>query len=87
MSRIICIVCCTDNGVDVAGEAAATAVAVQAADDEEMSNSDDDEEMDLFGDLTPEEQAAADEKKRVSLGFYILQNWAPACVPSCPMQL
>ncbi|KAK9861832.1 hypothetical protein WJX84_009495 [Apatococcus fuscideae] len=47
------------------GEAAATAVAVQAAGDDDMSNSDDDEEMDLFGDLTPEEQAAADEKKRV----------------------
>ena len=51
--------------VACAGEAAATAVAVQAAGDDDMSNSDDDEEMDLFGDLTPEEQAAADEKKRV----------------------
>lgn len=49
------------------GEAAATAVAVQSAEDDEvLSNSDDDdEELDLFGDLSPEEQAAADEKKRV----------------------
>ena len=41
-------------------------MAVQSAEDDEvLSNSDDDEELDLFGDLSPEEQAAADEKKRV----------------------
>ena len=36
-----------------------------AAADDDLSDSDDDEDLDLFGDLTPEEQAAADEKKRI----------------------
>ncbi len=44
---------------------AAPAKAAAAADDDDISDSDDDEDLDLFGDLTPEEQAAADEKKRI----------------------
>jgi len=45
--------------------AKAPAVAVEK-DDDEISNSDDsDEELDLFGEMTPEEQKAADEKKKV----------------------
>ena len=42
----------------------APAKAAAAADDD-LSDSDDDEDLDLFGDLTPEEQAAADEKKKI----------------------
>ena len=36
-----------------------------AADDDDDDDSDDDDDIDLFGELTPEEQAAQDEKKRV----------------------
>ena len=48
-------------------------MAVQSAEvDEEVmdvddDDDDDDEDLDLFGDLSPEEQAAADEKKRVCM--------------------
>lgn len=45
--------------------AAARAPAKAAELDDDISDSDDDEDLDLFGDLTPEEQAAADEKKRI----------------------
>ncbi|KAK9824330.1 hypothetical protein WJX72_009502 [[Myrmecia] bisecta] len=44
--------------------APAKPAAKPAADDED-SNSDDDDDLDLFGEMTPEEQAAADEKKKV----------------------
>lgn len=47
----------------MAPTAAAPAKAAEPIDD--ISDSDDDEDLDLFGDLTPEEQAAADEKKRI----------------------
>lgn len=47
------------------GAAAGAAAAAIAADDDDDDddNSDDDDEMDFFGEMTPEEQKAADEKK------------------------
>lgn len=36
-----------------------------AADDDSDDDSDDDEDLDLFGEMTPEEQKAAEEKKRI----------------------
>ncbi len=58
------------EGVKIAGvsggaaPAAAPAAKAAAADDDDDDS--DDEDLDLFGELTPEEQAAADEKKRVA---------------------
>ena len=43
--------------------AAPAATAKEEEDDD--SDDDDDEDLDLFGEMTPEEQAAADEKKKV----------------------
>ena len=37
----------------------------KAAQPDDVSDRDDDDDLDLFGDLTPEEQAAADEKKKI----------------------
>lgn len=34
-------------------------------DEDDDDDSDDDEDLDLFGEMTPEEQAAAEEKKRI----------------------
>jgi elongation factor 1-beta len=42
------------------------AAAAKEDDDDEISNSDDDDEdLDLFGEMTPEEQKAAEEKKKI----------------------
>jgi hypothetical protein len=50
----------------IPSRAAPAAAPAAGKDDDEISNSDDsDEDLDLFGELTPEEQKAADEKKKV----------------------
>ena len=39
---------------------------IAAADDDDMSDSDDDEDLDLFGEMTPEEKEAKAKKDAVS---------------------
>jgi elongation factor 1-beta len=61
------------EGVTIAGNSqspataptAAAAAAPAADDDDDDSNSDDDDDMDFFGEMTPEEQKAAEEKKEM----------------------
>jgi elongation factor 1-beta len=68
------------SGVSIAGQASSAAATtsaksadgaatkaapVAAAGDDDSDSDDDDEDLDLFGEMTPEEQAAADEKKKI----------------------